>query len=265
MDKTTIKYIYLAGVLLLLGTLLLFGFKWLGATPAYFFVGVAMTITALVFSIEMLQALYRLIIKIVSHPVRKWVFITIGAFVLTLIGIVAKIESNKLIHSFTKVDPSNFPYTHALLFFLTSLAIWLIIAALSLIIAAFFYVIYLNASPFIEMFRGTKTTGVVLAFGRIIGACSTAMYLLLGLAFLSNTSQSLPKLLVYADYMPGSDCSNLKLSEYAVKLSDGNISVAIPKPDGSYTFETRKCEPLPQVYTFKASADRPIASLTINQ
>lgn len=245
MDKTTVKYIYLTGLLLLLGSLLLFGFKWLEVTTSRFLAGVAIIIIALAFSIEIIQALYRLIIKIVSHPIHRWVFITIGAFVLTIVSILAKIESNKLIHNFTKVDASDFPYTNALLFFGTSLVIWLVIAVVSLIIGSLVYAIYLNASPFIEMFSGAKTPGVVLAFGRLIGIGSTAMFLLLGVMLLADASQLLPKLLVYADYMPGSDCSNLKPSEYVVKLKDGNISVAIPTPGGSYIFETRKCDPLP--------------------
>lgn len=245
MNKTIIKYLYISGLLLLFGSLLFFAFEWVEATTSRFLISIAFVVLAAAFSIELIQTLYRLILKIVNHPVRKWVFIVIGGFVLTITGIVAKIESNKLIHSFTKVDPSDFPYTTALLFFGTSLFIWLMIVVVSLIVGAFVYVIYLNASPLIEMFGGMKTAGMVLAFGRIFGTVSTAMFLALGGVLVGNASRLLPNLLVYADYLPSSDCSNHKPDEYAVKLKDGNISVAIPMSNGSYTFQTRRCELLP--------------------
>lgn len=245
MYKIIIKYLYLGGLLLLIVSLLLFAFKWIEASTTRFLIGIAATVLAIAFSIEIIRVLYRLILKIVSHPVRKWAFFVIGGFILTITGIVAKIESNKLIHSFTKVDPSDFPYTNALLFFGTSLFIWLMIAVVALIVGAFVYVIYLNASPLVEMFSDKKTSGVALAFGRICGAGATTLFLALGAVVIGNASRLLPNLLVYADYLPSSDCSNHKSGEYVVKLKDGNISVAIPTPNGSYIFQTRKCEPLP--------------------
>jgi len=171
----------------------------------------------------------------------KW---SVGIAKTLLVGTLSLVLTKEVINSTTGTDPSHFAVSMKVFPVLLSPAVWVVLIGGAAFIYAVALIMKLNALSVAGTFTGgaVEPPPLLPSLGKVFGATSIFFVAVFFLIMLGSQVRMLNALLVRFDYVSRSECSNRKPGELIKDLHNGRISVAVPRPDGSYGFEIRPCE-----------------------
>lgn len=161
-----------------------------------------------------------------------------------LVGTVSLILTKEIINMMTETDPSHFTVSMKVFPVLLLPVAWMMVIG----VAAFLYMIALITKLNLLTVCGIFTGGAIepppllTSLGKVFGAASIFLIAVISLLMLIPQTNRLGTLLVQFDYVSKSECPNRRPEELVKDLHNGRISVAVPRRDGSFSFEIRPCE-----------------------